>query len=130
MPPQRVIWEGIRNASRKAIFAAFLLGVISQPARSDVSPSGNNSPNPTSANADPIIGINDIGRLTITAPSLVVSDVAIIGDQPTGIGLVLVSDFSTNTAAAATWRTNSLMVGNQGTGRLEIAAGAVVTVDF
>jgi T5SS/PEP-CTERM-associated repeat protein len=112
----------------------FLLAAIvicfSQSARAAVSANGNTSANPTSTNADPIIGTNDIGRLTITAGSGVVSDVAILGDQPTGIGLAVVTDFNSGTAAASTWTTNGLTVGDDGTGRLEIAAGAIVTVDF
>ena len=112
------------------ILLAAIVICISQSARAAVSTSGNTSVNPTSTNADPIIGTNDIGRLTITAGSGVVSDVAIMGDLPTGIGLVVVTDFNSGTAAASTWTTNSLMVGDDGTGRLEIAAGAIVTVDF
>jgi T5SS/PEP-CTERM-associated repeat protein len=55
------------------------------------------------------------------------SDVAIIGDLATGIGFVTVTDFISETAS--TWITTSLMVGDAGSGRLEILNGAIVTVD-
>jgi T5SS/PEP-CTERM-associated repeat protein len=105
-----------------ALFASAVHGSISQ--------SGNNSANPTNAGADPIIGISDIGRMTITAGSSVTSDVAILGDLATGIGLVTVTDFNSGTGSTSTWSTNSLMVGDAGTGRLEVLNGAIVTVDF
>ena len=113
-----------------AILIAALLGAIVLPARAAVNTFGSTSANPTSTNADPIIGMNDIGRMNITSGSVVVSDVAIIGDLATGTGLVTVTDFNSGTDAASTWTTNGLMVGDDGTGRLEIAAGAIVTVDF
>jgi T5SS/PEP-CTERM-associated repeat protein len=116
--------------SRGWFVTAMLVGAACQSGRAAVTVNGSTSANPTSTNADPIIGVNDVGRLTITASSVVVSDVAIVGDQLTGIGLVSVSDFNTGTASAGTWTTNSLMVGNQGTGRLEVTAGAIVNVDF
>ena len=129
MMAHRFRWERTCKLIDRILLAAIVI-CSSQSARAAVSTNGNTSVNPTSTNADPIIGTNDIGRLTITAGSGVVSDVAIVGDQPTGIGLVVVTDFNSGTAAASTWTTNSLMVGDDGTGRLEIAAGAIVTVDF
>ena len=98
--------------------------------RAAVTQNGDNSANPTTAGADPIIGINNLGRLTITGGDSVTSDVAVIGDLVNGIGLVTVTDFNTSTAAASTWTTNSLMVGDAGTGRLEIRNGAIATVDL
>jgi T5SS/PEP-CTERM-associated repeat protein len=95
-----------------------------------VTVSGNNSANPTSTNADPIIGVEDLGRLTITGGDVVTSDMAIVGGEPTGIGLVTVTDFNPNTTFASRWNTGSLTVGEEGTGRLEILDGAVVNVDF
>jgi T5SS/PEP-CTERM-associated repeat protein len=69
--------------------------------------------------------------MNITAPNgLVVSDVAIVGDTATGIGLVLVSGYVAATDSTAVWNTNSLMVGDDGTGRVEITDGAFVNVDF
>lgn len=99
-------------------------------ARAAVTVSGSTSSNPTSTNADPIIGVSALGRLTIDAGSLVVSDVAILGDQPDGIGLVTVTDFNAATALTSTWTTNSLTVADEGTGRLEIRNGGIVNVDF
>jgi T5SS/PEP-CTERM-associated repeat protein len=99
-------------------------------ARAAVDHWGNNSPSPTMTNGDPIIGVNAIGRLTITAGSVVASDVALVGDQPTGMGLVTVTDFNFGTDAASRWIVNSLMVADEGAGRLEILNGALVSVDF
>ena len=109
------------------------LAIVSQNAdisRAAVTQNGDNSANPTAAGADPIIGINNLGRLNITGGDSVTSDVAVIGDLVNGIGLVTVTDFNTSTAAASTWTTNSLMVGDAGTGRLEIRNGAIATVDL
>jgi T5SS/PEP-CTERM-associated repeat protein len=130
MPAHRPIMFLIRGAARDLPRAAILVAILSHVAHAAVTASGSTSANPTSTNANPIIGVNDIGRLTITAGSLVVSNAAIVGDLRTGIGLVSVTDFNTGTAAASTWTTTSLMVGDEGTGRLEIAAGAIVNVDF
>jgi len=94
-----------------------------------VTASGNNSANPTDPGADPIIGINDVGRLTVNAGATVTSDVAIVGDLFTGVGFVTIADSGT-TGNPSTWATKSLMVGDEGTGRLEILNGALVTVDF
>ncbi|MCI0334789.1 MAG: hypothetical protein L0228_16370, partial [Planctomycetes bacterium] len=102
-----------------------LVAPICRPACAAVTVSGSTSG--TAAGQDPIIGINDIGRLTINAGSSLASDVAIIGDLVNGIGLVSVTDF---TGTASTWTTTSLMVGDAGTGRLEILNGAIVNVDF
>ena len=111
--------------------ASLCVVVAAGTARSSISQSGSNSPNPpTSAGVDPIIGTNDIGRMTITAGSSVTSDVAILGDTLNGIGLVTVTDFNSGTGATSTWTTNGLTVGNAGMGRLDILNGAIVTVDF
>ncbi len=105
-----------------------LVAVVCRPVGAAITTSGSVSG--TAAGQDPIIGINDIGRLTINAGSALASDVAIIGDLINGIGLVSVTDFSSGTGNASTWTTTSLMVGDAGTGRLEILNGAIVTVDF
>ena len=117
----------LRLSAASAVLCA-LLGV--QSASAAVSASGSTSANPTSAGADPIIGVTDIGRLTITAGSTVTSDVAILGEEVNGIGDVLVTDFNPGTAATSTWNTNQLTVGHEGTGRLEILNGAFVNVHF
>lgn len=107
------------------IFAVSLAALISRPACAAATFSGSVSPaDPTVAGVDPIIGVSDIGRLTITAGSVVTSDVAIVGDLINGIGLVSVTGLN------STWTTTSLMVGDAGTGRLEILSGAIVNVDF
>jgi T5SS/PEP-CTERM-associated repeat protein len=109
------------------------LALVSQNAdisRAAVTQNGDNSANPTAAGADPIIGINNLGRLNITGGDSVTSDVAVIGDLVNGIGLVTVTDFNAGTAATSTWATNSLMVGDAGTGRLEVRNGAIATVDL
>lgn len=105
------------------------------PLHAATSQSGANTPlapaSPTDNGVDPTIGTNDIGRMSITVGnSIVTSDVAILGDTINGIGLVTVTDFSATTGSTSTWKTNSLTVGNAGTGRLEILNGAIVTVDF
>jgi T5SS/PEP-CTERM-associated repeat protein len=120
---------------RSCFLTAFgiALAAVSQNAdisRAAVTQNGDNSANPTAAGADPIIGINNLGRLNITGGDSVTSDVVVIGDLLNGIGLVTVTDFNPGTAATSTWTTNSLMVGDAGTGRLEILNGAIVSVDF
>jgi T5SS/PEP-CTERM-associated repeat protein len=130
MMAQRSVFEWIRKICTRLLLVSLVWNCNSQRLPAAVSVSGSTSPNPTAPNADPIIGTNDVGRLTITNGNLVVSDVAIVGDQPTGIGLVTVTDYNSGTAAASTWTTNSLMVGDDGAGRLEIASGAIVSVDF
>ena len=119
-------------AIRSSLCIATILAVTyaSSPLHAAVSASGNNSANPTSAGADPIIGINDVGRLTVNGGSAVTSDVVIIGDLFTGVGLVTIADFNSSTGAVSTWTTNNFMVGDDGTGRLEVLDGALVTVDF
>lgn len=111
-------------------FGLFVLAVVVQDSRAAVTVSGSTSSNPTSTNADPIIGVSALGRLTIDTGSLVVSDVAIIGGQPEGIGLVTITDFNSGTGFTSTWTTNSLTVADEGTGRLEVRNGAIVNVDF
>jgi T5SS/PEP-CTERM-associated repeat protein len=119
------------NFTSVRLAAAFLISALSAGALpAAISQSGNNSANPTDAGADPIIGISDIGRMTITLGSGVTSDAAILGDLAAGIGLVTVTDFNSGTGSASTWTTNSLIVGDAGTGRLEILNGAIVRVDF
>jgi T5SS/PEP-CTERM-associated repeat protein len=119
-------------AIRFSLCIATILAVTcaSSPLHAAVTASGNNSANPTSAGADPIIGINDVGRLTVNGGSVVTSDAVIIGDLFTGVGLVTIADFNSSTGQPSTWTTNSLLVGDDGTGRLEILNGALVTVDF
>jgi T5SS/PEP-CTERM-associated repeat protein len=96
-----------------------------------ISSSGSVSPSPPQqVGADPVIGINDIGRFTITPSSVVNSDVATIGQQFTGIGYAVVSGFDTATGSGAVWNTNNMIVGSLGTGSLEILDGGVVTVEF
>ena len=100
-------------------------------ARAAITSNGSVSPSPPQqAGADPVIGVNDIGRFTITPSSVVNSDVATIGGQLTGIGYAVVSGFDTGTGSGAVWNTNSMVVGNSGTGTLEVLNGGVVTVDF
>jgi T5SS/PEP-CTERM-associated repeat protein len=122
----------VRSIRLSLIHVSVLLtAVISgSAAQAAISQHGNNSANPTSNGADPIIGISDLGRMTIDLGSSVTSNVAILGDLATGIGLVTVKDFNGSTGATSTWTTNSLMVGDAGTGRLEVLNGAIVTVDF
>ena len=98
--------------------------------RAAVTQNGDNSANPTAAGADPIIGINNLGRLNITGGDSVTSDVVVVGDLANGIGLVTVTDFNAGTGATSTWTTNTLYIGDAGTGRLEILNGAIVTVDL
>jgi T5SS/PEP-CTERM-associated repeat protein len=101
---------------------------ICRPASAAITATGSFSG--TAPGQDPIIGIDDIGRLTIDASDSLASDVAIIGDEVTGIGLVNVTGFNPSTGIASTWSTTSLMVANEGTGRLEIRDGAIVNVNF
>src|SRR6185436_19650597 len=109
-------------AIRSSLRIATILAVafVCKPLHAAVTATGNNSANPTSAGADPIIGINDVGRLTVNGGASVTSDLAIVGDLFTGVGLVTIADINSTTGAASTWTTNSLMVGDEGTGRLEI----------
>ena len=100
-------------------------------ARGAITSSGNVSPSPPqTAGADPIIGVNDLGRFTITPSSVVISDQAVIGQQFTGIGYAVVSGFDTGTGSGAVWTTNNMVVGSSGTGSLEVLNGGVVTVDL
>jgi T5SS/PEP-CTERM-associated repeat protein len=102
-----------------------------QSASAAITSSGNVTPSPPqTAGADPVIGVSDIGRFTITPASVVTSDVAPIGRDFTGIGYAVVSGFDTGTGSGAVWNTNNMIVGSFGTGTLEILGGAVVTVDF
>ena len=115
-----------------AAFATItLVGFFALPASGAISSSGSVSPSPPNqAGADPVIGVTDLGRFTITPSSVVNSDVATIGSQPTGIGYAVVSGFDTGTGSGAIWNTNNMVVGNSGTGTLEILDGAIVNVDF
>jgi T5SS/PEP-CTERM-associated repeat protein len=108
----------------------FLIACASHPALAAITASGNNSSNPTTSGANPIIGISDFGRLTVTAGSSVTSNDAILGDLATGYGIVTITDFNSGTGSTSTWTTKSLMVGDAGTGLLEIQSGAIVTVDY
>jgi T5SS/PEP-CTERM-associated repeat protein len=102
-----------------------------QSASAAISSSGSVSPSPPqTAGADPVIGVDNIGRFTITPSSVVNSDVAIIGRDLNGIGYAVVSGFDTATGSGAVWNTNNIIVGSSGTGSLEILDGAIVTVDF
>jgi T5SS/PEP-CTERM-associated repeat protein len=104
---------------------------VPQSTSAAITSSGNVTPiPPQSANADPVIGISDIGRFTITPSSVVNSDVAIVGRDFTGIGYAVVSGFDTSTGSGAVWNTNNMVVGSFGTGTLEILGGGLVTVDF
>src|SRR5262245_64796513 len=100
-------------AVRFFVFGATVLiaSLISSSSWAAISASGSNSANPTTAGADPVIGISDIGRLTVTAGSSVTSDVVILGEQANGIGLVTFTDFNSGTGATSTWTTNNLTVG-------------------
>jgi T5SS/PEP-CTERM-associated repeat protein len=96
-----------------------------------ISSSGNVTPSPPqTAGADPVIGVTDLGRFTITPSSVVTSDQVVIGQQLTGIGYAVVSGFDTGTGSGAVWTTNNMVVGSAGTGTLEVLDGALVTVDF
>jgi len=98
--------------------------------RASVLVSGNTSANPTANGADPVIGIFDIGRLTINNGSTMTSGGVVLGQLVAGIGLVTVTDFNSTTSETSTWVTNRITVGDIGTGRLEILNGGMVTVDF
>lgn len=112
------------------VAASLFVASPSTTSHAAVTQNGDNSANPTAAGADPVIGINNLGRLNITGGDSVTSDVVVVGDLANGIGLVTVTDFNASTAATSTWTTNSLMVGDAGTGRLEILNGAIITVDL
>jgi T5SS/PEP-CTERM-associated repeat protein len=124
--------HNVRSIIVSATCALFALSIIAAPHRvhAAITVSGNTSTNPTAAGASPSIGINDIGRLTINAGSSVTSNTVVLGDLLAGIGLVTVTDFNAGTGSTSTWTTNNLYVGDAGTGRLEILAGGMVTVDF
>src|SRR5687768_12087105 len=117
-----------------ASIALVTLGLVSflpQGALAAISSSGSVSPSPPqTAGASPVIGVSDIGRFTITPSSVVNSNGVSIGQQLTGIGYAVVSGFDTATGSGAVWNTNNLIVGNLGTGSLEILSGGGVTVDF
>jgi T5SS/PEP-CTERM-associated repeat protein len=114
-----------------ALAAAPLATILPSPARAAISSSGSVSPSPPqTAGADPVIGVTDIGRFTITPSSVVNSDQVTIGQQLSGIGFAVVSGFDTSTGSGAVWNTNNLVVGNSGTGTLEVLDGGLVTVDF
>ena len=117
----------LRSFFITAVALAMLVGNSSFAA---ISSGGNTSANPTSPGADPIIGINNIGRVTATQGGQITSDVVILGEQANGIGLVTITDYNAGTDQASTWTTNSLTVGKAGVGQLEILNGAIVTVDF
>jgi T5SS/PEP-CTERM-associated repeat protein len=85
---------------------------------------------PQTAGANPVIGVDNIGRFTITPSSVVISNVATIGRELSGIGFAVVSGFDSSTGSGAVWSTNNMIVGSFGTGTLEILDGALVTVDF
>jgi T5SS/PEP-CTERM-associated repeat protein len=104
---------------------------ITSPAIAAITSSGSVSPSPPqTAGADPVIGINDLGRFTITPSSVVNSDVVTIGQQFTGIGYAVVSGFDDSVSAGAVWNANSMTVGSSGTGSLEVLNGAIVAIDF
>jgi T5SS/PEP-CTERM-associated repeat protein len=107
-----------------------LLAVGAECVKAAVTVSGSTSAAPTATNADPIIGVDNLGRLTITGGDIVVSDMAIVGDEPAGIGLVTVTDFDASIPAASRWNVSNLTVANEGTGRLEIRNAGIVNVDF
>jgi T5SS/PEP-CTERM-associated repeat protein len=119
-------WSSLRQ------IAGLLVALTAtQFATAAITSSGNVTPSPPqTAGADPVIGVSDIGRFTITPSSVVTSDVAIIGRDLTGIGYAVVSGFDTSTGSGAVWNTNNMIVGSSGTGTLEVLGGAVVTVDF
>jgi T5SS/PEP-CTERM-associated repeat protein len=137
----RITREYCTMCSRLAVIAGFsfarqLIGVLlaltaAQTASAAITSSGNVTPSPPQTpNADPVIGVSDIGRFTITPSSVVTSDVAVIGRDFTGIGYAVVSGFDTGTGSGAVWNTNQMVVGSFGTGTLEVLGGGVVTVDF
>jgi len=112
------------------VAASLILALSANSLRAAVTHSGDNTANPTAAGASPSIGVNGLGRLNITGGDSVTSNVVVVGDLANGIGLVTVTDFNPSTAATSTWTTNSLMVGDAGSGRLEVLNGAIVNVDF
>lgn len=82
----------------------------------------------TGAGGSPKIGINDLGRLTIDDGSFLSSTSATIGDSTSGIGFVTVTGLTAGVPSA--WNTTSMIVGNAGTGRLDVTGGAIVNVDY
>ncbi len=123
---------GVAGSSfSRQIMGIVMAIVAAQSASAAISSSGSVLPSPPqTAGADPVIGVDNIGRFTITPSSVVTSDVAIIGRDLTGIGYAVVSGFDTATGSGAVWNTNNIIVGSSGTGSLEILDGAIVTVDF
>jgi T5SS/PEP-CTERM-associated repeat protein len=116
-------------------FSHQIVGIVvalaaAQSVSAAISASGNTSPNPTTPGNSPVIGSSDIGRMTITAGSSLLSNIATLGDSVNAIGLVTVTDFNSGTGSASTWTPTTLVVANAGTGQLEILNGAVVNVDF
>src|SRR5688500_14906045 len=128
----RLAERGTRRGGRSAALAyAAASALLTIPAVGAISSSGSVSPSPPqTAGADPVIGVSDVGRFTITPSSVVNSDQVTIGQQLTGIGYAVVSGFDPAVGAGAVWNTNSVTVGSAGTGTLEVLSGAVVTVDF
>jgi T5SS/PEP-CTERM-associated repeat protein len=121
----------VRPPVAAVLLQAALFVFDSTGASAAITSSGNVTPSPPqTAGADPVIGVSDLGRFTITPSSVVNSDVAIIGRDFTGIGYAVVSGFDTGTGSGAVWNTNQMVVGSFGTGSLEVLAGGVVTVDF
>jgi T5SS/PEP-CTERM-associated repeat protein len=116
--------------ARRLFALASLAILLAVPSQAAVTVSGSTSTNPTADGADPIIGVDNIGRLTINGGSLVTSDVAIVGDLVNGVGLVSIQDFNAVTGLTSGWVVNSLIVGDEGTGRLEIINGAVLNLHF
>jgi T5SS/PEP-CTERM-associated repeat protein len=115
---------------RLLCIAVFTLAVcFGTSADAAITSPGDNSANVTTTGADPIIGISDVGRLKIDGGSGLTSDDAIVGDLFLGYGIVTVTD-STAGGNISTWATKSLIVGDEGTGRIEILNGGLVSVDF
>ncbi len=123
---------GLAYSSRLCgLIAVLSVPLAAQTASAAISSSGSVLPiPPQTAGADPVIGVDNIGRFTITPSSVVTSDLAIIGRDLTGIGYAVVSGFDTATGSGAVWNTNNIIVGSSGTGTLEILDGGIVTVDF
>ena len=113
-----------------ALFLTCLVALVCHEACAAISSSGSTSPDPKVNGASPVIGVGDVGRLTITGGDTLTSINAVLGDLPAGVGLVTVTDFNTTTSQASLWATTTLMVGDEGAGRLDILNGAVVTVDY
>src|SRR5262245_50931400 len=98
MPPKRLPSDPMR-----LLFSLFLNALICCPVGAAITDSGSVSG--TAPGEDPIVGISDIGRLTINGGSTLASDVAIIGDLQNGVGLVTVTDFNSGTDSASRWTT-------------------------